>query len=87
MMPLGVGILFFNSTTILYGQAGAPILWYDKLKEGLYKREFTPRKVDPCMFISNTVICVQYVDGFLWFYHDQKELYKVLQSFQDDGDK
>ena len=30
---------------------------------------------------------MQYVDGFLWFYRDQKELYKVLQSFQYDGDK
>ena len=39
------------------------------------------------MFISNTLICVQYVDNFIWFYRDQKELDKVLQSLWDDGDK
>ena len=44
---------------ILYGQAEAPRLWYDKLKEGLEKRGFTIIKVEPCMFISKTVICVQ----------------------------
>ena len=62
----------------LYGQAGAPILWYDKLKEGLEKRGFTPSKVNPCMFIHKTVICVQYFDNCHWFYYEQKELDKVL---------
>ena len=36
------------------------------------------------MFISKTVIFVQYVDNFLWFHRDQKELDKVIQLFQDD---
>ena len=45
-----------------------------------------PYQGEPCMFISNTIIFVQCLDDFLWFYSDQKELEKVLQSFRDDGD-
>ena len=43
----------------LYGQAEAPRLWYKKLKDCLEKCGFTPSKVDPCISISKTVICVQ----------------------------
>ena len=57
---------------IPYGQAEAPRLWYEKLKEGPEKHGLTPSKVDPCMFISNTVICVKYVDDCIWFYSDHK---------------
>ena len=71
----------------LYGQSEAPRFWYEKLKEGLYKHGFTPSKVEPWIFISNAVICVQYIDDCLWFYRDQKKLDKVLQSFSDDGYK
>ena len=63
-------ILWLNNS--LYDQAEAPRLYYENLEEGLDKRRFTPRKVDPCMFISKTVIYVQYVENCLWFYHDQK---------------
>ena len=62
-------------------------MWYEKLKEGLEKIGFTPINVDPCMFISETFICVQYVDYCIWLYHDHKELDKVIQSLRDDGDK
>ena len=51
--------LILQRNKIRYGQAEAPRLWYDKLKEGLEKRGFTIIKVEPCMFISKTVICVQ----------------------------
>ena len=42
----------------LYGQAKATRLWYEKLWNGLLERGFVMRKVDPCLFISKTVICV-----------------------------
>ena len=71
----------------LYGQAEAPRLWYEKLKKGLKSQGFVPSIVDPCLFISPTIICVQYLDDCLWFYKNQAELDKVLQSFRDDGDK
>ena len=46
----------------LYGQAEAARLWYEKLRNGLLERRFVMSKVDPCLFMSKTVICVVYVD-------------------------
>ena len=71
----------------LYGQAEGPRLWYEKLKAGLEARRFTASVVDPCLFISPKIICVQYVDNCLWFYRDKKDLDDLLKTFVDDGDK
>eukprot|EP00957_Ditylum_brightwellii_P086118 6552515-Ditylum_brightwellii.AAC.1 len=38
-------VLKFNKS--LYGQAGAPRMWYDKLRAGLEARGFTACKDDP----------------------------------------
>ena len=62
-------------------------MWYEKLKAGLEARGFTASVVDPCLFISPKIICVQYVDDCLWFYHDKKDLDDLLKTFVDDGDK
>ena len=49
---------------IIYGQAEAARLWYEKLRNDFFGRGFVTSKVDPCLFMSNTVICVVYVDDF-----------------------
>ena len=51
---------------ILYGKAEAARLWYEKLRNILLYRGFVMRKVDPCLFMSKTVICVVYVDDFIF---------------------
>ena len=51
---------------ILYGQAQAARLWYENLRNGLLERSFVMSKVDPCLFMSKTVICVVYVDDCLF---------------------
>ena len=43
----------------LYGQAKAACLWYEKLC-------FMVSKVDLCMSMSKTLMCVVYVDYFLF---------------------
>ena len=50
----------------LYGQAKAARLWYEHLRNGLLERGFVMNKVDTCLFISKTVICVVYVDDCLF---------------------
>ena len=42
-------------------------------------------KMDPYMFISNTVIYVVYVDDCLFWAHSQSEIYNVKKSFKQDG--
>ena len=50
----------------LYGQAKAAHLWYENLQNGLLERGFVMSKVDPCLFMSKTEMCVVYVDDYLF---------------------
>ena len=43
------------------------------------------RKVDPCLFMSNIVICVVYVDGCLFWARSQSEIDNVMNYFNEDG--
>ena len=38
-------------------------------------------KVDPCMFMSKTVICVVYVDDCLFWECSQSDIDNVMKSF------
>ena len=42
-------------------------------------------KVDPCLFMSKTVICVVYVYDFLFWAHSQSYIDNVMKSFTEDG--
>ena len=68
----------------LYGQAAAARLWYEKLWNGLFERSFVMIKVDPCQFMSKTVICVVYVDDCLFWSRSQSDIDNVMKSFKED---
>ena len=70
---------------ILYGQSKAARLWYEKLQNGLLKRGFVMSKVDTCLFMSKTVICVVYVDDFILWERSQYEIDNVMKSFKEYG--
>ena len=42
-------------------------------------------KVDPCLFMSKTVICVVYVDYCLFWARSQSDIDNVMKSFKEDG--
>ena len=42
-------------------------------------------KVYPFLFMSNTVICVEYVYDCLFLARSQYEIYNVMKSFKEDG--
>ena len=69
----------------LYGQAEAARLWYEKLRNGLLERSFVMRKVDPFLFMSNTVMCVVYVYDCLFWESSQSEIDNVMKYFKEDG--
>ena len=52
---------------ILYGQAGAARLWYENFRNDLLDHSFVMNKLDTCLFVSKTMICVVYVDGCLFW--------------------
>ena len=41
--------------------------------------------VDPCLFMSKTVICVVYVDDFLFWARSQSDIDNVMKNFKEDG--
>ena len=70
---------------IIYGQAEAARLWYEKLRNGLLERDFLMSKVDPCLFMSKTLICVVYVYDCLFLARSQSDIDNVMKSFKEDG--
>ena len=42
-------------------------------------------KVDPCLFIYKTMICLVYVDDCLFWARSQSEIGNVMKSFNEDG--
>ena len=69
---------------ILYSQAEDAHLWYEKLQNGSLERIFAMRKVDPCLFMSKTVICAVYVDDCIFWARSQFDIDNVMKSFKED---
>ena len=67
---------------ILYGQAEAVPLWYEKLKNGLLDCGFVASNVDPCLLMHKTVICVVDVDDFIFWAHSQYDIDNIMKSFK-----
>ena len=42
-------------------------------------------KVYHCLFMSKTVICVVYVDDFLFWERSKSDIDNVMKSFKEDG--
>ena len=70
----GQNDVFLRLKKSLYGQSKAARLWYEKLINGLLEPGFVMSKLDPCLFMSKTVICVVYVDGCLFWARSQTNL-------------
>ena len=68
----------------LYGSTTALRLWYEKISKGLIDRGFVPFKMDPCLFISPTVLLVLYVDDCCIFARDPKDIESLLKYFDDE---
>ena len=51
----------------------------------MLERSFVMSKVDPCIFMSKTLICVVYVDDFLFRERSQSYIDNVMKYFMEDG--
>ena len=69
---------------ILYGQAEAARLWYEKLQNGLLERSFVMSKVDPCLLMFKTVIFLVYVDDCLFWARSQYDIDNLMKYFKED---
>ena len=68
----------------LYVQAEATRLWYENLRNGLLEHGYLVSKVDLCMLMSDSLICVVYVDDFLFCAHSQYYINTVMKYFKED---
>ena len=46
----------------LYGLKQASLNWFEKLKQGLMDRGFTPSEIDPCLYLKENMVLLTYVD-------------------------
>ena len=69
---------------ILYGQVEAAHLCYEKLRNGLLESGFLMSKVDPCLFMSKTLICVVYVDDCLFWERSKSDIDNLMKYFKED---
>jgi hypothetical protein len=58
----------------LYGLAQSPRNHFLYTRDKLIKMGFVQSEADPCLFISNDIICLIYVDDALLFYKDKESI-------------
>jgi hypothetical protein len=66
----------------LYGLKQAPRKLFIHLKGKLENIDFVQSDFDPCLFISDRVICFVYVDGTLFFSPDQTSIAEVIEKLK-----
>ena len=66
----------------LYGLCQSPKNFFEHLIENLFKVGFKQSEVDPCLFISEKVICLVYVDDTLFFSPNVSDIDRVLEKLK-----
>jgi hypothetical protein len=71
----------------LYGSAYASKLWFEKATEGLRERGYVPSRIDPCLFVSETMVICCYIDDLAIWYTNESDFDALIDSFKQDGDE
>ena len=70
----------------LYGLKQAPINFFTFIKGKLELAGFRSNPdIDPCLFISDNVICLVYVDDTFFFSPSKEQIDQSIQSLKDSG--
>ena len=72
------GVLLMKGS--LYGSAFAAKLFYEKARDGLLRSglNFKQSDIDPCLFISPTIIIALYIDDCCICFSDQSDFDRLL---------
>ena len=65
---------------ILYGLEQASSNWFEKLKNALQKNCFESSQIDPCVFISEYMIVLVYVDDCMLLAKDSSTINQFIAS-------
>ena len=69
----------------LYGLVQSPKNFFKHLKGNLESSGFSQSQHDSCLFISDTVICLVYVDDCLFFSKHQHDIDSAIKRIKDTG--
>ena len=69
----------------VYGLRQSPKNFFEYLKGNLKTAGFTPSKLDPCLFISDKVICLVYVDDCLFYSATERNIDDAIGRIKDTG--
>lgn len=64
----------------LYGLKQASFNWFEKLKSALVDRNFTPSKVDPCLYLKRGMAVLTYVDDCIIIGESMTDIDNFIQS-------
>ena len=83
-MPKGFGIpgKVLKLKRSLYGLRQSPQNFYEYLKKRLEYCEFQQSENDACLFYTEKVICLIYVDDTLFFARDKSDIDEVIQKLE-----
>ena len=76
------GCLALKLKKSLYGLRQAPLKWFEKLRGSLIERGFRQSAQDPCLFLSDKVVAVVWVDDVLFFARDEVDIDGVISSLK-----
>ena len=71
----------------VYGLRQSPLNWFLTLKSGLEERGFKQSILDPCLFQTDKVTCLVYVDDCLFFARDERDIDEVLNDLKSPNDE
>ena len=60
----------------------ASLNWYEKLKQGLVDRGFTPSKIDPCLYLKENMVLLTYVDDCIIISPLKENIDRLVKSMQ-----
>jgi Reverse transcriptase (RNA-dependent DNA polymerase) len=69
----------------LYGLRQSPRNFFEHLKSKFAKLGFKQAASDPCLFISENVVCIVYVDDTLFFSSSQSHINQTLEHLRSEG--
>ena len=70
----------------LYGLKQSPRNFFNHLKSNLEQVGFqSMTELDPCLFVSDKVICLSYVDDTLWFSPEQRYIDEAMERLRGVG--
>ena len=70
----------------LYGLKQAPKYFYDYLSTRLQRQGLTPSDFDPCLFLSDKIVLLVYVDDILLYGQSDDDINDFIQRMKDDED-